>query len=52
MKNQIFTFSIKAVDRDKLEAIQALREECKAKGLSFSHVCIEALMEYISKRVK
>jgi len=42
----ITAFSITKHDVDSLERVERLQKMCKRKGLSFSHVVLEALKLY------
>ena len=42
----IYSFSIKKSDTKGLNTVKEVKELCDSKGLSFSHVIVEALKEY------
>lgn len=45
-ENHIFSFSVSSQDGSRLELIQAIKENCRRTGQSFSYVCLEALKQY------
>lgn len=46
MAQKIYTFSVSEEDKENLKLVEAIKEECKQTGRSFTYVCIQALKEY------
>lgn len=49
-ESKVFSFSIPSDEQTKLEAITELKKLCRATGQNFSHLCVEAIIQYVEAR--
>lgn len=44
----IFSFSIRDSKNKELQEVKKIKKYCDIKGISFSHVIIESLMQFVN----